>query len=80
MTDHTGPGHGDATLSLTEARPDGSRLHQSWTICDCTLPALRGRWGPPAVESVATAEASEAIGRAVLAQPGSVLLQGGPSS
>lgn len=69
---HEGPGHGEATLSLTEERPDGSRLHQSWTICDCTLPALRARWGAPAWESVATREATEAIGRTVLDQPGSV--------
>ena len=76
MSGHTGPGHGEATLSLTEERPDGSRFLQSWAICDCTLPALRKAWGPPEWESVATREATEAIGLAVLDQPGSVLLPG----
>lgn len=64
--------HGETTLSLTEERPDGSRLVQSWTICDCTLPLLRARWGEPEWESVATKEATEEIGRTVLRQPGSV--------
>jgi len=72
MTDQDHHSHPDATLSLTEERPDGTRIHQSWTICACTLPALRARWGEPAHESVATREAAEAIGRAVLGQPGSV--------
>jgi hypothetical protein len=70
--EHEGPGHGEATLSLTEVRPDGSRLTQSWTICDCTLPQLRARWGAPGWKAVATKEATEEIGRTVLSQPGSV--------
>ena len=64
--------HGDATLSLTQETGDGGRLFQSWTICDCTLPALRARLGPPAHESVATAEAVRATADAVLRVPGSV--------
>lgn len=81
MTDHrTGPGHGEAVLSLTEERPDGSRLVQSWTICDCALPALRARWGEPTWESVATKEATEQIAQTVQNQPGNVLLHGGPAS
>lgn len=67
--------HPDATLSLTEVRPDGSRVHQSWTICACDLPHLRSMLGDPHQESIATLEATQAIGRAVLAQPGSVQAQ-----
>jgi hypothetical protein len=70
---HDGPGHGEATLSLTEERPDGSRLVQSWTVCECTAKGLRTRLGEPGWETVATREATEAIGAAVLSQPGSVL-------
>jgi hypothetical protein len=65
--------HGDFTLSLTTETADGGRLHQSWTICDCTLPALRGMLGPPEHESVATAEATREIAETVLRQPGSVI-------
>ncbi len=64
--------HGDATLSLTQETGGGGRLFQSWTICDCTLPALRERLGPPANESVATPEAVRATAEAVLQIPGSV--------
>lgn len=69
--------HPDVTLSLTEERPDGSRLFQSWTICACHLPALRARLGEPHHESVSTLEATEAIARTVLAQPGTVQMGDG---
>lgn len=72
VRNHTG--HGEATLSLTVERPGGERVHQSWTICDCYLPGLHARLGPPEHETVATKDATEAIGRAALGQPGSVLL------
>jgi hypothetical protein len=65
-------GHPDVTLSLTEERPDGGRVYQSWTICGCTLDGLRARLGPPEHESVATAEAVRSIGEKVRGQPGSV--------
>jgi hypothetical protein len=69
---HEGPGHGEATLSLTEVRPDGSRVTQSWTICDCTLPALRERWGPPAWESIADEATTRRIAEAAR-QPGNII-------
>jgi hypothetical protein len=64
--------HPDATLSLVEETSDGGRLFQSWTICACDLPRLRGRLGPPQNESYATADAVRATAEAVLAVPGSV--------
>jgi len=48
--------HGKVTLSLIEELPDGGRVFQSWTICDCTLPALLARLGPPEYRTVADAE------------------------
>jgi hypothetical protein len=80
MTYHTGPGHGEATLSISQEGPEGGRLFQSWMVCECTAEGLRAQLGTPAHESVATREATEAIGRAVLAQPGSVQLSGEPAS
>lgn len=71
--------HGEAVLSLTEERPGGERVFQSWTICGCMLPGLRARLGAPEVESVATLEAVEQIARTVLDQPGNVMYGGGPA-
>lgn len=68
---HGGPGHGDVILSLTEETPGGGRRFQSWTICDCALPALRSRLGPPEQETVADAETVRRTGEAVLAAGGS---------
>jgi hypothetical protein len=65
-------GHGNVTLSLAEETADGGRVFQSWTICACTLGALRARLGPPEHESFATAEATREVGEIVLGQPGSV--------
>jgi hypothetical protein len=70
--EHTGRGHGDVTLSLTTETRDGGRVHQSWTICECSARVMRGRLGPPQHEAVATAEATRAIAETVLRQPGSV--------
>lgn len=69
---HEGPGHGEATLSLTEVKPDGTRVIQSWTICDCTLPALRARLGPSEWESTADEETTRRIANAAC-QPGNVV-------
>lgn len=71
MAEHTGPGHGDVTLSLTEMR-DGHHVHQSWGICECSARTLRVRLGPPQQETVASLDASLAIGEAVRNQPGAV--------
>lgn len=79
MTYHTGPGHGEVTLSISRERLNGSRLFQSWTVCECTADVLQAQLGEPEHESVATREAAETIARTVLAQPGSVLLTGEPS-
>jgi hypothetical protein len=70
--EHTGPGHGDVTLSLTSETKDGGRVFQSWPICECSARVLRTRLGPPEHESIATAEATRAIAESVLRQPGSV--------
>ena len=74
---HEGPGHGNEILSLATANPDGSRTHQSWTVCECTANALRARLGPPQQESFATEDAVRATAQAVLNQPGTVDLSGG---
>lgn len=55
QAEHGGPGHGDVVLSLTWDLPDGGRLHQSWTVCECTATVLRGWLGPAQSESRATA-------------------------
>ncbi|MEV4287415.1 hypothetical protein AB0K40_18065 [Nonomuraea bangladeshensis] len=68
--DHTGPGHGDATLALTEVNEDGSMLFQSWGICSCGLQQMREKLGPPRMESYATAEQVLATGLAVMDVPG----------
>jgi hypothetical protein len=74
--EHTGPGHGELTLSMAELRADGSRLYQSWTVCSCIAPQQRARWiqamGAPEFETIASAENVEAVAGAVLAQPGSI--------
>lgn len=69
---HEGPGHGDATLSLTEETADGGHLYQSWIICECNLAGLRARLGPPEHETTATAESVLAAAQAVLNTPGRV--------
>jgi hypothetical protein len=68
MTNHDT--HGTTTLSLAEELPDGSVVYQSWAICSCTLPALRGRLGSPQQESIATAAQVAATASAVLSVPG----------
>lgn len=74
MAEHEGQGHGDVTLSLTRQRADGTWLHQSWTICECSALAERTDelLGPPEHETVATAEAHRATAEAVRAVPGAV--------
>lgn len=64
--------HGNVVLSLTVDTPDGGSVHQSWSICDCTLPALRARLGPPHQETVASAEAKMETALHVLNQAGLV--------
>lgn len=67
---HTGPGHGEADLTLAAKLPDGGLLFQTWTICECRLAGLRARLGPPHQESAHTAETVRATGHAVLQVPG----------
>lgn len=69
---HNGPGHDDVTLTLSETQPDGSTIFQSWTICGCTLPALRARLGDPQQETIASPQAVRDSGRAILNVPGAV--------
>jgi hypothetical protein len=56
-------------------RADGTRIIQSWTICDCTLPALRARLGAPEWESTADEETTRRIAKAA-SQPGNVVYGG----
>ncbi|MEV8636536.1 hypothetical protein AB0395_33300 [Streptosporangium sp. NPDC051023] len=63
-TDHDG--HGTVTLSLTEQRPDGGLVYQSWRVCDCIAPAIRAQLGTPHHEATADRTQVEATGRAVL--------------
>jgi hypothetical protein len=75
MTDrHEGPGHEDVTLSFTRRQPDGTWLHQSWTVCACSVlvQRLTDVLGPAQYETVATDEAQQATGLAVLGIPGAV--------
>ncbi|WP_372344638.1 hypothetical protein [Streptomyces sp. KL116D] len=62
--------HGTTTLSLAEQLPDGSIVYQSWSICSCTVPALRQRLGAPQQESIATAAQVAATASAVMSVPG----------
>lgn len=72
--EHEGPGHGNVTLSLTTATPDGGRLFRSWIICECS--ALVQRLGEllpePAWETLSTAEAVRAGAEAARNIPGSI--------
>lgn len=67
---HEGQGHGDVTLSVAVPQRDGGLLHQSWTICECSLPWLRRQMGEPQQESLATGEQVRATAQAVLRVPG----------
>ena len=71
-TEHEGAGHGDVTLSLTTETPDGSHLHRSWTICECSLllKRLDALLGEPEHETVATPEAFRASAEAALKRSG----------
>jgi hypothetical protein len=74
--EHEGKGHGDVTLSLSEATADGGRHYRSWTICECSpLVQKLGQVLPePEHESVVTAEAFRATADAVRNVPGAVHL------
>ena len=72
MTAHTGPGHADVGLTISERTSDGGAIFQSWTICECSLPWLRGHLGSPPQESLHTAETLRATGYAVMSVPGIV--------
>ena len=73
-TEHEGAGHGDVTLSLTTETPDGSHLHRSWTICECSLLLARldALLGEPEHETTATADAFRATAAAVANVPGAI--------
>lgn len=73
-TEHEGAGHGDVTLSLVTEAPDGSHLHRSWTICECSLllHRLGDLLGEPEHETVATPEAFRATAEAVRGIPGTI--------
>jgi hypothetical protein len=72
MADHEGPDHGDIMLTLVIPQADSGLLHQSWNICECSLPWLRGQLGDPHQESLATAEQVRATAEAVMRVPGVV--------
>lgn len=67
---HEGRGHGDVLLTLAVSQRDGGLLHQSWSICECSLRFLRGQLGEPQQESLATAGQVRATAQAVLQVPG----------
>jgi hypothetical protein len=71
---HEGPGHEDVTLGLSFLRPDGGRLHQSWTVCACSplLGQLGCLLGSPEHETVASPEAVRATVEAVMGVPGAI--------
>jgi len=74
--EHTGPGHGDVTLSLTAETKDGGRHYRSWTICECSemVQRLDVILPEPQQESWLTAEQVRATGEAVLNVPGVIHL------
>ena len=76
MTSDPHAAHPDATLSIAEPTPDGGLLHQSWTICACTLPALRAHLGTPHHQTIATRAQVEATGAAVLSVDSGAYLGG----
>jgi hypothetical protein len=73
---HTGPGHGNVTLSLSAGTPGGGLHHRSWTICECSalVRRLDVLLPEPQQESWATAEQVRATGEAVLSMPGVIHL------
>lgn len=77
MTDHEGTGHGEVDLTLASRLPDGGRMYQSWTVCECTAAYLRSKLGEPQNETVATAEQTRTVAEQVLKHGGVHLLSGG---
>lgn len=73
---HEGTGHGDVDLTLASRLPDGARLYQSWTVCECTAAYLRGKLGPAQNETLATAEQTRKAAKQVLRHGGVHLLSG----
>jgi hypothetical protein len=73
-TEHEGPGLGDVTVALSWEQPGGTRVYQSWIVCECAHLAenFHTRLGEPANETVASQEAYRAVAAAVEAIPGAV--------
>jgi hypothetical protein len=79
MTEHTGPGHRDVTLSLTTWDDQGGHVIRSWVICECSalITKIEPLLGPPEWEGAADAATTRAIGNAALHTPGNVYIERG---
>jgi hypothetical protein len=77
--EHTGPGHGTVTLSLTAGTGGGGLHHRSWSICECSplVQRLHMVLPEPQQESWATAEQVRAAGEAALNVPGVIHILNG---
>jgi len=62
-------GHRIVVLSLTVEKDDGSRIFDSWDLCECSVAAVRLRLGPPAHHTEATEAETIAAAQAVLRVP-----------
>lgn len=71
--EHTGPGHGRATVSTCQTTTDGGKLVQSWTVCECELAAFRPVFGPPDTQAYSTPEHVAAATQVLLSLPGSII-------
>ncbi|MEV0968489.1 hypothetical protein [Microtetraspora glauca] len=62
-----------ATLLIGITTPDGTIHTRTWHVCPVGAEQLAVTLGPAMRESIATPDAQEAIGAALLATPGVVL-------
>jgi hypothetical protein len=73
VTDQTAnPEHGPALICVATANPHGDHFTQTWEICTCVFAELRDRLGPPAHETIATADAVTTTVAAIKDVPGVV--------
>jgi hypothetical protein len=74
--------HTTTVLVLSEVRPDGSAVSQSWHVCSCIAAQVREQLGPARLEMMSTPEGAQQIISAVTGAPGApgtTVMERGPA-